>query len=141
MPRTRVLIVDDQPAFRRAARDVLEARGYAVVAEADGQAAALDAVARCTPDAVLLDVCLGSESGFDVAPALLRAAPHLAVLMVSAEERQGCAQRVRASGARGFVAKARLAEVDLATYWRGAEGLSGAGSGVRSAGSRVAGGS
>jgi CheY-like chemotaxis protein len=45
----RVLVVDDQPAFRAAARQLLERRGYAVVAEAGSAAAALDAVERFAP--------------------------------------------------------------------------------------------
>jgi DNA-binding NarL/FixJ family response regulator len=109
MPSTRVLIIDDQPVFRQAARDLLEARGYAVVGEADGLATALAAPGRYVPDAVLLDVCLGKESGFDVARALTGARPGLAVLLVSADAgyeyhervREVRGTRVRAQGASG----------------------------------------
>ena len=45
----RVLIVDDQPAFRQAARRLLEARGYDVVGEAGCGASALEAVERHAP--------------------------------------------------------------------------------------------
>ena len=95
------------------------------------QAAALHALARFNPDAVLLDVCLGTESGFHVSPALPRAPPRLSVLMVSAEARQGCANTSARAGRAVSWLKSRLAQVDLAAYWRGAEGLSGAGSGAR----------
>ena len=122
MPSTRVLIVDDQPVFRRVARDFLEARGYVVVAEADGVATAMEALRRCVPDAVLLDVCLGEESGFDVARALTGVAPDLAVLLVSADDRYTCRESVRDCGARGFVLKARLVDADLGTFWRQAGG-------------------
>ena len=71
----RVLIVDDQPAFRQAARALLEARGSAVVGEAGRAAAALEAAKRLEPDAVLLDVRLGGESGHEVARALTRFDP------------------------------------------------------------------
>jgi DNA-binding NarL/FixJ family response regulator len=87
MPPTRVLIIDDQPVFRGVARELLETRGYAVVGEADCMTSALEAVGRCAPDAVLLDVCLGEESGFDVAHALTGVAPDLAVPPVSADDR------------------------------------------------------
>lgn len=117
MPSTRVLIVDDQPVFRWVARDFLEARGYVVVAEADGVATAMEALRRCVPDAVLLDVCLGEESGFDVARALTGVAPDLAVLLVSADDRYMCRESVRDCGARGFVLKSRLVKVDLGTFW------------------------
>src|SRR5689334_17237018 len=70
----RVLIVDDQAAFRDASRELLEKRGH-VVAEAVDESEALRATARFDPDAVLVDVRLGGESGFDVARALTRAWP------------------------------------------------------------------
>jgi two-component system nitrate/nitrite response regulator NarL len=121
MPPTRVLIVDDHPGFRRVARELLQARGYTVVGEADGMATALAALEACVPDAVLLDVCLGSESGFDVARALTGSQPGVAVLLVSAEESES-EERVRACGARGFVPKPRLVHADLGTLWRHAGG-------------------
>jgi DNA-binding NarL/FixJ family response regulator len=54
-----VLIVDDHPGFRQAARALLAARGFAVVAETDCAVGALHVAARLEPDAVLLDVRLG----------------------------------------------------------------------------------
>src|SRR3954454_16882124 len=113
MPSTRVLIVDDHPVFRQVARDVLEARGYTVVAEADGLATAVQAVGRSCPDAVLLDVGLGGGNGVDVAWALTRVWPGLAVLLVSADASHECCERVRSCGARGFVAKPRLLAANL----------------------------
>jgi DNA-binding NarL/FixJ family response regulator len=53
----RVLIIDDQPVFRRAARELLEARGYSVVGEAGCAAAALEGAKQLEPDAVLLVSC------------------------------------------------------------------------------------
>jgi DNA-binding NarL/FixJ family response regulator len=118
MPPPRVLIVDDQPVFRQVARDLLRVRGCSVVAEADCLRTALDALERCAPDAVLLDVRLGAESGFDVARALTRARPGLAVLLVSADEGHACPERVRECGARGFVPKPRLVDADFGALWR-----------------------
>ena len=73
--RPRVLIVDDQPLFRRVAREVLDARGYTVVGEASCAASALEAAERLGPDAVLLDVRLGDDSGYAVARALAELEP------------------------------------------------------------------
>jgi len=79
----RVLVVDDQPDFREAARLLLERRGYAVAGEAGCAATALDTVERLAPEAVLLDVRLGGDDGFDVCPCAdvratrARGAPHL----------------------------------------------------------------
>jgi DNA-binding NarL/FixJ family response regulator len=113
----RVLIVDDQPSFRRLARELLERRGYSVVGEAGSAAAAVDAAERLAPDAVLLDVRLGDGNGFEVSDALTRASPAPAVLLVSNNDYRDCHSLVKDSGARGFVLKSRLAATDLAEFW------------------------
>jgi two-component system nitrate/nitrite response regulator NarL len=113
----RVLIVDDQPVFRRAARALLVARGYAVVGEASCGTAALEAAEQLEPDAVLLNVRLGDESGHEVARALTRLDPAPAVLLVSCTDEVDGGERVRACGARGFVLKGRLALTDLGRFW------------------------
>ena len=120
-PRTptipRVLIVDDQPSFRGMARRVLEWRGYVVAGEADCADSAIAAAERLAPDAVLLDVCLGEASGFDVACTLTQARPELAVLLVSSRDYRQCQPLVRGCGARGFVLKSDLGRADLAAFW------------------------
>ena len=118
MPSKRVLIVDDQPAFREAVRDLLMSRGHAVVGEADGLVSALAALEQHRPDAVLVDVCLGIESGFDVARALTGLRPGLSVLLASSDDRYGEEARVRECGACGFVSKSRLVDTDLGALWR-----------------------
>jgi CheY-like chemotaxis protein len=113
----RVLVVDDQPAFRQAARLLLERRGYPVVAEASCAVTALDAVERFAPDGVLLDVRLGEDDGFDVCRKLTRARPGLAVLLTSTTEYDQCDGLVASSGARGFISKARLLDTDFGEFW------------------------
>jgi DNA-binding NarL/FixJ family response regulator len=114
----RVLLVDDQPAFRQAARELLELKGYLVVGEAGAADEALDAAGRFLPDAVLLDVRLGDASGFDVSLALTRAHPTLAVLLVSAEPSYAqCHALAHASGAVGIVLKSKLPGIELAGFW------------------------
>ena len=113
----RVLLVDDLPDFRDVARLLLERRGYAVVAEAGCSATALDAVERFAPEAVLLDVRLGNENGFDVCRRLTRARPGPAVVLTSTGDYDDCDDLVAASGARGFISKTRLVDANFAQYW------------------------
>jgi DNA-binding NarL/FixJ family response regulator len=113
----RVLIVDDHPGFRWAARELLEARGYAVAGEASCAVGALEAAERLEPDAVLLDVRLGDESGLQVARALTRLDPAPAVLLVSATDHADGDEHAQACGARGFLLKCQLAVTDLTRYW------------------------
>jgi DNA-binding NarL/FixJ family response regulator len=117
MSALRVLIVDDQPCFREATRRLLHARGHVVVAEADDGRAALEALGRERPDAVLLDVRLGAESGFDVARALVAAQPGLPVVLMSTDVEGATPELVRECGARAFVPKRGLISADLATLW------------------------
>jgi DNA-binding NarL/FixJ family response regulator len=113
----RVLVVDDEPRFRDAARQLLEQRGYAVVAEASCAATALDAVERFAPHAVLLDVRLGDDDGFEVCRRLTRALPGLDVLLTSTAEHEQYGELVVSSGARGFVSKTSLLETDFGQFW------------------------
>src|SRR3954452_24511186 len=107
----RVLIIDDHAPCRAAARELLERRGFAVVAEADGAKAGLQAAAAVAPDAVVLDIQLPDGNGIDVCRALTAAPPGLVVLLVSADPDQG-----RWAGdcrAVAFLPKVRLASADL----------------------------
>ena len=124
MPQ-RVLIVDDHAGFRAVMREVLERRGFAVVAEADGATAGLEAVEALAPDAVVLDVQLPDGNGIEVCRALTAANPALVVLLVSADAGQG--RWTSDCGAIAFLPKARLGSADLAGLLGGgdAEDLSG----------------
>ena len=115
--RPQVVIVDDHATFRGAARMLLEARGYDVVAEAVSADAALAAVEEHEPTAVLLDVRLGEDDGFALCGTLTRRHPELAVLLASDGDFEHLADRVATCGARGFVRKSRLALVDLGQFW------------------------
>ena len=115
--RPQVVIVDDHATFRGAARMLLEARGYDVVAEAVSADAALAAVEQHEPTAVLLDVRLGEDDGFALCGTLTRLHPELAVLIASDGDFDHIDDRVAGCGARGFVRKSRLAQVDLGEFW------------------------
>jgi CheY-like chemotaxis protein len=51
-----VLVVDDLPVLRKSIVDLLERDGMTVVAEAEGQEAAIAAIEEADPDVVLLDL-------------------------------------------------------------------------------------
>jgi DNA-binding NarL/FixJ family response regulator len=114
----RVLIVDDSCCFRRAARALLERRGYEVAGEAVNAADAIEQVTRLKPSAVLLDVTLPDGTGFGVAKRLTDGSPGLAVLLTSSDDYGSCYSLAAESGARGFVLKSHLAGCDLSRYWR-----------------------
>jgi two-component system response regulator EvgA len=117
----RVLIIDDHALFRAAARELLERRGFAVVAEADSATSGLRTAEHIAPDAVLLDIGLPDGNGFDLCHALTQRNPELAVLLVSANEPHDHRERARECGARGFLLKSRLASEDLHRLLNGAD--------------------
>lgn len=108
----RVVIVDNQAAFRAAARELLERRGHVVVAEAATGDEALAAISRTDPELVLMDVRLGNESGLDLTRAVTNRWPDLAVLLMTADS-SAPAEDVRASGAAAHVSKKRLHVTNL----------------------------
>ena len=112
----RVVVVDDQPTFRNAARHLLEARGFDVVGEAGCGPSAVAAVESHAPEAVLLDVRLGVDDGFAVCRDLTRARPDLAVVLTSDDDYEH-SELVESCGARGFVRKSRLSQTDLGQFW------------------------
>ena len=113
-----VLIVDDHPSFRAIARAVLADGGYAVVGEATDAASALAAARRFRPDCVLLDVQLGEVDGFVVAEALAGERDGPAVVLTSSQDRRDLEPMIRASAARGFIAKENLSPSALGAFLR-----------------------
>ena len=104
----RVLIVDDNGAFRAAARQLLERAGFAVVAEAESGAAGVEQAKAHSPDVAIVDVQLPDFDGFEVAARLfeLEAAPR--VILVSSLDGADFGELVAGSCALGFLPKAEL---------------------------------
>src|SRR5512132_349470 len=113
----RFLIVDDNPTFLEAARDLLERQGLEVVGVAGSAGEAVARVAELAPDVALLDVNLGEESGFEVAQQLAGTR----VILISAYDGEDYAELVAASPALGFVPKAELSRRAIADVLNGSE--------------------
>lgn len=109
-----VLIVDDHPAFRAAARRLLELEGYDVVGEAVDGRSAIDAARTLRPDFILLDVQLPDVDGFEVAERLCTdpAAPQ--IVLTSSRDRSDYGPCLASTPARGFVPKAELSAAGIA---------------------------
>jgi two-component system, NarL family, nitrate/nitrite response regulator NarL len=110
-----VLVVDDSPVFRRGmSRAVRVHAGLELIGEADGGAAALDAIARLQPDVVLLDLRMPDIDGLAVLDHLreLDPPPPTRVLLVSASLDDDIQRIALAAGAAGCVSK-ELARADI----------------------------
>ncbi len=109
-----VLIVDDHPGFRRFARRLLEADGFAVVGEAEDGTSALAAVEELQPELVLLDVVLPDTDGFAVAERLAENGAGPVVVLTSSRQATDFGQRLERSPVRGFIHKDDLSSAALA---------------------------
>jgi len=105
----RVLIIDDDEAFRAVARTLLSSSGYAIAGAVATAAEARRAVTDLQADALLLDLNLPDGNGVTLAAELRAAHPVLRILLTSSDT--GAAPR---DGGPPFVAKTALAHADLA---------------------------
>lgn len=108
-----ILLVDDDAGFRRVARRLLTRRGFDVVADVATGEAAIEAVHSHRPDGVLLDVHLPDRDGLDVTRVLADLSGAPVVVLTSSDAISGSDAALAACGARAFVPKERLVEVDL----------------------------
>ena len=115
---TRVLIVDDQAAFRRQLRQLLTCAGLTVVGEAcdipeaEAQAQALQ------PDLAVVDVVLPVINGLEGVPRLKARAPNLRVILVSAyrDRAQVFRNAAAEAGAEAFIPKDDLDVASVQTW-------------------------
>lgn len=113
MPIT-LFVIDDHPVLREGIRMLAEAAGDVEVAGSSATASgALDALARVTPDVVLLDLDLGVEDGLAWLPRVAAAAPRAHVLILTALRDRARDEEALRAGARGLVLKDAAPEVLL----------------------------
>ena len=85
MPRTRILVIDDDPKTVASVRLYLEHGGYEVAVAADGRAALAQLEAKPGPDLVILDLMLPHVDGLEVCRRL-RARSSVPILMLTARD-------------------------------------------------------
>jgi two-component system response regulator MprA len=81
----RVLVVDDEPAVRRALERALRLDSYDVALAADGEEA-LDSLASSPADAVILDIAMPRLDGLEVCRRMRQAGDRTPVLMLTARD-------------------------------------------------------
>ena len=107
-----VLVVDDQPPFREAARSVVvRLEGFEVVAEADSGEAAIAIVESLHPQLVLMDIKMGGVDGstgmdgIEATAEITARYPDTMVVLVSTYELGDLPPSARTSGARAYINK------------------------------------
>jgi DNA-binding NarL/FixJ family response regulator len=106
MTRTRILIADDFPLFRKGVREFLETQpGYEVVGEAATGREALVKAKHLKPHVVILDISMPELNGLEATREILKAVPETEVLILTLHESEDLVHKVLEAGARGYVLK------------------------------------
>jgi DNA-binding NarL/FixJ family response regulator len=105
----RCLIVDDNASFLEEAAALLRREGLVIAGLASNTREALDRAQELQPDVALVDISLGSESGFDLARRLVEADAHaLNVILISTHAEADFADLIEEAPVAGFVMKSEL---------------------------------
>ena len=103
MRRTRILIVDDEPAIRKLLRANLEKNGFEAMSADDG-AEALKLVEREAPDLVVLDIIMPRMDGFETCRRL-REWSTIPIIMLSAKDEEQDKVKCLEIGADDYITK------------------------------------
>lgn len=116
---TRVLIVDDQSAFRRHLHRLLTAAGLTVVGEATTVTDAKAQVKALQPDLAVVDVMLPDMTGLEGTPQIKALDPRMRVILVSAyrDRADMFHAAAQAAGAEAFVLKDDL-DLEMVRGWK-----------------------
>jgi len=102
--QTRVLVVDDEAAIRRALHRTLSSLGFQV-AEASGADQAVSLVRREHYDAALLDMNMPGMGGIEACRAMRRLSPRLPILMLTVRDNAEDKIEALDAGADDYVTK------------------------------------
>lgn len=101
----RVLLVDDNPNFRKTTRVILTSEDIEVVGEAGDGEKALEEVRRLTPNVVVMDCRMPRMDGAEATRQILRTYPETRVVALSIGDDRELLRRMQRAGARPVVLK------------------------------------
>jgi len=99
-----VAVLDDEPEMRKALRRLLTCRGFRVEEYACGEDL-LAALGSHRPEYLLLDLHMPGINGFDVLEAFRHRQIAVPVIVITAHDEPGTAERVRGLGASAYLKK------------------------------------
>jgi CheY-like chemotaxis protein len=114
-----ILVVDDEPAIRRAVRRILEGRNYRVLTAADGvEACAIYGAHAVEVRLVITDIMMPEMSGLKLIHHLRATAPLLPIIAMTGLHDQDCGEELVALNLSGIIAKPFPTEEILAGVQR-----------------------
>ena len=113
-PRSRLIVIDDHPLFRRGLVSMINNEPDMVVcAQAEEHHQALDLIASENPDVATVDISLGVSDGLGLIKDIRLQCPSLPVLVISMHDEALYAERAIRAGACGYVSKQQISETVL----------------------------
>lgn len=114
----QVLVVDDQPPFRAAAKAVLNRIAeFDLVGEAASGEEAVAMTESLQPDLVLMDINMGEMNGIEATRRVTATNPDTMVILVSTYAAEDLPADARTSGAAAYVHKDELSPRLLRRLW------------------------
>jgi DNA-binding NarL/FixJ family response regulator len=112
----RVILADDHPIVRAGIRDVLkEIPGVEVAGEASDGREAIEMVKSRQPNVVFMDISMPGLNGLEATERILKAFPHVRVVILSRHDNEEYYWRALQMGASGYLLKqAAIAELKAA---------------------------
>ncbi len=101
----RILVADDAAFMRQMIREIIEAEGHEVVAEASDGVEAVDQFKAHHPDLVTMDIVMPRRSGIDAVKGILEIDSTACVVMCSALGQETLVTEALQAGARDFIVK------------------------------------
>ena len=116
--RVSVMIVDDQPPFRAAARAVVDrVAGFELVAEVASGEEAVATSDELGPQLVLMDINMGELNGIEATTLITQSNPTTKVILVSTYALDDLPPDARTSGAVAYVNKDELSPRMIRRLW------------------------
>ncbi len=99
-----IMLVDDDPVFRRFTSVILENAGYTVI-EAEHGLDGLQVLRQETPDLILCDISMPILNGIEFAEEVSREYPNIPVIVISASDDMSDVARALRFGVKDFLTK------------------------------------
>ena len=101
----RILLADDLSFMRMVQKEILEEKGYEVVAEASDGLEAIEKYRAMKPDIVILDITMPNMNGLDAMHKIFEGDKGAKIIMCSALGQQQLIVEAIKSGVKDFIVK------------------------------------
>lgn len=117
--KLKVMLVDDHPILRRGLAELInQEKDLEICGEAENIEMALEAIKRCVPNLILVDLSLKDENGLELIKDIKARYPEVLILVLSMHDEAFYAERVLRAGARGYIMKRQAASQILQAIHR-----------------------